>query len=127
LTVPATSIIYIWACFTNQVQNDMEANVKPTFQEIIQSEKPVLVDFYATWCGPCKAMNPVIKSIAADLRDRAKVIKVDVDQNRALAEKYQIRGVPTFMVFKEGQIHYQKAGTASKGQLLDAVAAAEKA
>lgn len=105
----------------------MAANVKPTFQELIQSDKPVLVDFFATWCGPCKAMNPVIKDIASELGDRAKVIKIDVDQNRALAEKYQIRGVPTFMVFKEGQVHYNKPGMASKGTLLEAVAAAERA
>lgn len=104
----------------------MEANVKPTFNELIQGDTPVLVDFHATWCGPCKAMNPVIKSLAEELGERARVIKIDVDQNRALAEKYQIRGVPTFMVFKQGKVHFNKPGMASKGQLLEAVATAER-
>jgi len=72
-----------------------------TFQQIINGEKPVLVDFYATWCAPCKAMSPIVESIGKELQGKARVLKIDVDKNQTLAAQYQIQAVPTFMIFKK--------------------------
>ncbi len=90
---------------------------KVSFQDLIQSEKPVLVDFFATWCGPCQAMTPILKEVAGELKDDVRIIKIDVDRNPAIASQYQIRGVPTFMLFKEGKMLWQQSGMISKGQL----------
>lgn len=88
------------------------------FQEIIQSGKPVVVDFYADWCGPCKAMAPVIKEVAAETEGRARIIKVDVDRNPVAAAKYDVRAVPTFIIFKNGQPVWRHAGSIDKHSLV---------
>ena len=85
-----------------------------TFQQIINGEKPVLIDFYATWCGPCKAMSPIVEALGKELQGQARVLKIDVDKNQALAAQYQIQAVPTFMIFKKGQVVWKKAGGADK-------------
>ncbi|QOI96980.1 MAG: thioredoxin [Flammeovirgaceae bacterium] len=83
---------------------------KPSFADLITGEKPVLVDFYADWCGPCKMSTPIVEEIAREFSGKLKVIKVDVDRNPALASQYQVQGVPTLMLFKAGKILWRQAG-----------------
>ena len=80
------------------------------FQNIINSNKPVLVDFYADWCGPCKQMPPILKKVKDELKENVRIIKVNVDKNPIIATKYQIRSVPTIMVFKDGDVKWSAMG-----------------
>lgn len=80
------------------------------FSDLINSGKPVLVDFFAEWCGPCKTMSPILKNIAGTFGDKVHIIKVDVDKNPAAAAKYNVRSVPTFIIFKGGEIKWQQSG-----------------
>lgn len=80
------------------------------FNEIIASGKPVLVDFYATWCGPCKMMHPVLEDVAKNVGDNARVIKIDIDKNEELSRVYQVRSVPTLMIFKNGELKWRTSG-----------------
>ena len=89
------------------------------FQDLINSDIPVLVDFYADWCGPCKAMNPIIKELANSVGDRAKIIKVNIDKNQAAAQKYRVQSVPTFMIFKNGQTIWRHSGMLDKQSILN--------
>ncbi|NQX37690.1 thioredoxin 1 [Pedobacter steynii] len=88
------------------------------FQELIQSETPVLVDFYADWCGPCKSMNPVIQEVARITEGRARVIKINIDKNQAAAAKYNVKAVPTFLLFKKGEIIWRHSGMIDQMSLL---------
>ena len=85
-------------------------DIKPSFQDIIQSETPVLVDFYADWCGPCQAMNPVITDFSSEMGEKVKVIKINVDTNPAVASTFNVRGIPTFIVFKKGEAVARQSG-----------------
>jgi len=89
------------------------------FSDIINSEQPVLIDFFAEWCGPCKMVSPIIQEVAKETSGKVKVIKIDVDKNQALASKLGIRGVPTLMVYQNGQQMFRQAGVLQKQQILD--------
>ena len=86
-------------------------------EEVLQSERPVLIDYWAEWCGPCKIIGPVLDEIATEYSDRLKVVKLNIDDNPQTPPKYGIRGIPTLMVFKNGQVEATKVGSVSKAQL----------
>ncbi|MEO0571018.1 MAG: thioredoxin [Bacteroidota bacterium] len=90
-----------------------------SFKDIISSEKPILIDFYATWCRPCQTMTPILVQVKDQVGDTAKVIKIDVDKNQALASKYQVRGVPTLMVFKNGKLQWRQSGVVTANKLVE--------
>lgn len=89
------------------------------FNELISGEKPVLVDFFATWCGPCKMMGPILDDVSKKISDKAIVLKVDVDKNRDAAIKYQVQGVPTLIIFKKGKIVWRQSGVVQANQLVN--------
>ncbi len=91
--------------------------IKTTFSELIHGNKPVLVDFYADWCGPCKMMPPILKDLKKRMGDKIIVIKIDTDKNRAVASKYNIRSIPTLMLFKNGDVLWRQAGVMQANQL----------
>jgi len=89
-----------------------------TFTEIIQSEKPVLVDFFAEWCGPCKMMAPILKDVKKEVGDAVTIIKVDVDKSPQAANEYEVQGVPTLLLFKNGKPVWRQSGVVPKNALL---------
>ena len=99
----------------------MATEAKPSFAELINSTIPVLVDFHADWCGPCKMLAPTVKQVAGEYREQLKVIKIDVDKNQQLSVKYAIRGVPTLILFKEGKILWQQSGVMSYSDLVNRI------
>jgi len=95
--------------------------MKKSFNDIINQKVPVLVDFTADWCGPCKSMAPVLKQLKLELKDTISIIKINVDKNQALVVKYQVQGVPTFIVFKQGKQVWRQSGMQSISQLKQAL------
>ena len=88
--------------------------MKGNFDSIINDTRPVIVDFHALWCGPCKVQSPILSDIASEFGERVRVIKIDVDQNPGLAGKYHIQGVPTVILFKTGEVMWRQSGVVSK-------------
>lgn len=94
---------------------------KVSFSELINGELPVLVDFSATWCGPCQAMSPILKDVAKVIKGKAKIIKIDVDKNASLAADMGVRGVPTFILFKDGEQKWSQSGMQSAKALEEVI------
>lgn len=92
-----------------------------TFSDLTNSEKPVLVDFYADWCAPCRAMKPILEDLKAQMGDDLSIYKIDVDKNQMIAERYAIRSIPTLILFKNGEPVWRKSGVASSVELQRAV------
>lgn len=95
----------------------MNTKTKESFSDIIRSGKTVLVDFYADWCGPCKMMQPILRDLNNMVDDNVRIIKVDVDRNPMAASAYQVRGVPTLIIFKDGQVKWRQSGVRSAAEL----------
>ena len=98
-----------------ELEHISEANFQ---QEVLESDRPVMVDFTAVWCGPCKMLDPVVKQLAVDWGDKVKVVKLDVDHNPDLAMQYQVLGVPTLMLFKNGQMSERITGYQPKDRII---------
>lgn len=92
--------------------------MKGKFDTVIASETPVLVDFFAEWCGPCKTLAPILKEVKKELGDAVRIVKIDIDKNQPLAAKYQIRGVPTLLLFKNGKQLWRKSGALPKHEIV---------
>ena len=108
------------SCKTREKENNMaQVITSAEFQEkVLEADKPVLVDFFATWCGPCKALAPVVEELADEMADSAYVYKMDVDQSPDIARKYRIMSVPTIMVFENGQVKNETVGAQPKPALM---------
>lgn len=95
--------------------------MKSNFSTIIDSDIPVLVDFFADWCGPCKMLAPILKEVKAELGDNVKIVKIDVDKNQPLAAQYQVRGVPTMLLFKNGKQLWRQSGVLQKNDIINII------
>lgn len=93
--------------------------MKENLQSILNDSKPVLVDFFAEWCGPCKVQAPVLKEVKSDIGDSIRILKIDVDKSPAIAQQYQVSSIPTLILFKNGQPIWRQTGVASKQQLVE--------
>jgi thioredoxin 1 len=95
--------------------------MKENLQSILNDSKPVLVDFFAEWCGPCKVQAPVLKEVKSDIGDSVRILKIDVDKSPAIAQQYQVSSIPTLILFRNGQPIWRQTGVASKQQLVNVI------
>lgn len=95
--------------------------MKQNFRKLTSGEIPVLVDFYADWCGPCKTLAPILKQVKEELGDTIKIVKIDVDKNQSIASKYQVRGVPTMLLFKNSKQLWRQSGVLPKNEIINVV------
>ena len=95
--------------------------MKNSFKSLINSHPVILVDFFGTWCGPCQALMPILKDVKAELGEQLKFIKIDIDKNRELATQYQVRSVPTMILFKDGTPKWRQSGVLQKSAIIDVV------
>ena len=98
--------------------SDIMITGKEFEEKVIKSDKPVLIDFFATWCGPCKMMSPIVEQIAEELEDKVNVYKIDTDKDQELAYKYEIMSIPTFLIFKDGKLVNKLVGMRDKEELM---------
>jgi thioredoxin 1 len=95
--------------------------MKESFHSILNDSKPVLVDFFAEWCGPCKTQAPVLKEVKSEIGDGVRIIKIDVDKSPAIAQQYQVSSIPTLILFRNGQAIWRQSGVATRKQLVDVI------
>lgn len=95
--------------------------MKGNFDALINGDKPVLVDFYADWCAPCKVQTPILQELSAEMNGRVRIIKIDVDRNQAIASRFNIRGVPTLILFRKGQAVWNQPGVTDKRKLIEVI------
>lgn len=93
----------------------------PSFNDIINKEQPVLVDFYADWCGPCQTMMPILKEVKDTLGESVSILKINIDKNQSIATRFQVRGVPTFMLYKNGKQVWRQSGLIQKNELIQLI------
>ena len=96
--------------------------MKTSFQDRITSATPTVIDFFATWCGPCRMVTPILEDLKSDLGENVRVYKIDVDQNQSLAAQYNVRSIPTIMIFKDGKMQWRESGVQSKATLKNVIA-----
>jgi thioredoxin 1 len=95
--------------------------MKNSFENLIASSKPILIDFYATWCGPCKMLSPVLEQVKDTLGDRIMILKIDVDKNQELAKQMEVRGVPTLFLYQESKQLWRQSGVLSKEEIINTI------
>jgi thioredoxin 1 len=95
--------------------------MKGNFDKIVSGEIPVLVDFHAEWCGPCKMQSPILKEVAGTMDGKVRIIKIDVDKNQAIAQRFQVRGVPTLALFKNGKVVWKQSGVQTKQKVINVI------
>ncbi len=95
--------------------------MKGNFNKLINGERPVLIDFYAVWCGPCKTQAPIINELAKEINGKVRIVKMDIDKNSSVTQRYNIRSVPTLALFKNGKVVWKEAGLKTKSQLIQII------
>lgn len=92
--------------------------MKGNFHKLINGTKPVFIDFHAEWCGPCKMLTPIIKEVSKAMKGKVRIVKIDIDKNQKIAQRYQVRGVPTLALFKDGKVVWKESGVKTKHQII---------